>query len=126
MGKSCSNFEGELIMHKENNWGPFDQKKTIGIQGTENGIIIRDEENSFGARITLEKNGSIAPYSITIGIYGLMFHTDFYDTIENANIGFEKFKIKVENVIEHYSVDENKRGSKWNEKHNVLIELLTE
>ena len=112
-------------MNKEYHWNPFDQKKTIGTQGSENGIIIRDEENSFGARITLEENSSIAPFSITVGIYGLMVHTDFYDTIENATIGFEKLKAKVENIIEHYSIDKNKRDSKWNEKLNELMELLT-
>ncbi|MAW97055.1 MULTISPECIES: hypothetical protein [unclassified Leeuwenhoekiella] len=60
----------------EYKWNPFDQGNSIGTIGSEDGKILKDEENSFGARITLEENGSIAPFSITIGIYGLMFHTD--------------------------------------------------
>ena len=37
-----------------------------------------DEEHSAGARITLEQGGDVAPWSITCGVYGLMFHTRFF------------------------------------------------
>ncbi|MFD0990701.1 hypothetical protein ACFQ1R_11385 [Mariniflexile jejuense] len=116
-------MKNELMEYK---WNPFDAGNSIGTIGSENGKILKDEENPFGARITLEENGSIAPFSITVGIYGLMFHTDFYSSLENAEKEFQTFKAKVEKVIEHYSIDENKRDSEWNEKHNQLMELLTE
>lgn len=37
--------------------------------------LVRDEEHSAGARITLERDGSIAPFAITCGIYGgFLYH----------------------------------------------------
>jgi hypothetical protein len=109
----------------EYKWNPFDEGNSIGTIGSEDGKILKDEENSFGARITLEGNGSIAPFSITIGIYGLMFHTDFYSSLENAESEFKKFKTKVEKIIEHYLIDENNRDLEWEEKQNQLMELIT-
>jgi len=110
----------------EYKWNPFDEGNSIGTIGSEDGKILKDEENSFGTRITLEENGSIAPFSITIGIYGLMFHTDFYSSLENVENEFKNFKTKVEKIIEHYLIEENNRDSEWNEKHNQLKELITE
>ncbi|MFI1742829.1 hypothetical protein [Thalassobellus sediminis] len=110
----------------EYKWNPIDKGNSIGTIGSEDGKILEDEENSFGARITLEEDGSIAPYSITVGIYGLIFHTDFYSTLENAENEFKNFKKKVEKIIEHYLIDENNRDTYWNEKHNQLMESITE
>lgn len=59
-------------------WHPVDDGATLGQMGPEGGIIIRDEEHTEGARITLERRGSIAPFSITCGVYGVMFHTRFF------------------------------------------------
>lgn len=107
-------------------WENFDKGTSIGTSGSENGIIIRDEENSFGARITLEKDGSIAPYAITIGIYGIMFHTDFYSTLEHSENAFINFKTKIEKIIEHYSIIEKDRDKEWNTKRNFLLNSLSE
>jgi len=106
-------------------WKFFDDGNSIGTIGSENGKIIKDQENTFGARITLEENGSIAPFSITIGIYGLMFHTDFYSSFEKAEMEFKNFKTKIEDIIEHYRIDETDRDLEWNERHNQLMELIT-
>ena len=106
-------------------WSSYNEGKSIGEICSEQGEILLDEENSFGARITLEKNGSIAPFSITIGIYGLMFHTDFYSSSENAKNEFKNFKNKIDKVIVHYSIEENSRDSEWNIKLNQLTELIT-
>lgn len=45
--------------------------------GSEGGRIRVDEEHPLGARITLEEGGTIAPWSITCGVYGWMMHTVF-------------------------------------------------
>ncbi len=46
-----------------------------GETGSENGIILDDEEYKESCRITLERCPRY--YGITCGIYGLMFHTVF-------------------------------------------------
>ncbi len=60
-------------------WLNMDNGKTIGQSGSEDGIIILDEEYNCASRITLERGGVTAPYSITCGIYGLLVHTIFAD-----------------------------------------------
>ena len=61
-------------------WGPFDGGATVGQLGSEGGIIVRDDENELGARITLERDCGSAPVTITCGIYGWFFHTRYFGT----------------------------------------------
>ncbi len=78
-------------------WHVFDNGKSIGKIGSEGGVIVRDEENDAGARVTLEridKRGRIQAlnipaieketmisenpgsfFAITMGIYDWMVHT---------------------------------------------------
>ena len=66
-------------------WSAFDNGLSIGNVGSERGIIVRDEEHSHGARITIECDGITAPFSITCGIYGWMVHTRFFATENEAH-----------------------------------------
>jgi len=65
-------------------WNQTDNGETIGTIGSESGEIIKDEEHSKGARLTLEKGGDITPYSITSGVYGCFFHTTYLSTLEEG------------------------------------------
>ena len=56
-------------------WWPFDNGATVGQLGSEGGIIVRDEEHESGARATLERDCSFAPWAVTCGVYGWFFHT---------------------------------------------------
>ena len=43
-------------------WSRFvDEKGAPAVTGSEGGTIVLDEEHGLGARITLEKDGAIAP-----------------------------------------------------------------
>jgi hypothetical protein len=81
------------------NWYPFNSGKSIGERGSERGIIIRDDEHSDGARITLERAGTNAPFSITCGIYGWMFHTRFFGIESEAQDEFETMKSELARII---------------------------
>ena len=76
-------------------WKFFDSGKTIGSLGSENGIVIRDEEHSNGARLTLESDGVTAPFSITSGVYGEFFHTTFLSSRDKAENEFEVMKTEI-------------------------------
>ena len=76
-------------------WIPFDEGKTLSCIGSENGIILKDDEETSGARITLEKNGKIAPFSITCGVYGLMCHTAFASNEKEAIEKYEEMKMEI-------------------------------
>lgn len=105
-------------------WIRFDEGKSLGQKGSEEGKIIRDEENALGARVTLEEKGNTAPYSITLGIYGLMFHTQFFSTRDQGQKCFELFKNKIELIIDHHSAGELERDSNWNKKLSQLMDEL--
>lgn len=80
-------------------WEALDQGATIGQKGSENGIILQDEQSTLGARITLEKNTQNAPFAITCGIYGWMVHTRFFSWLPEAVDQYEKMKERLSAII---------------------------
>jgi hypothetical protein len=73
-------------------WDLFDSGGTNGQKGSENGTIVRDEEHALGARITLERDATTAPFAITCGVYGWMVHTRFFSVEAEALAQFEEMK----------------------------------
>lgn len=80
-------------------WKSFKDGLSLGTYGSENGKIIKDEEYDNDARITLEKDGYTAPFSITCGIYGLFFHTAFCSNYESATKKCEEMKQDIERIL---------------------------
>jgi len=105
-------------------WIEFEEGKSLDSVGSESGIIVKDEELESSARITIENDGQTAPFSITLGIYGLAFHTNFYSTIDKAEEDFIWYKFKIEEILRLYEIEENERNKEWNESHNLLIDEL--
>jgi hypothetical protein len=81
-------------------WTSFDGGASIGRMGSESGVIIRDSEHPRGARITLERAGTVAPYSITCGIYGCMAHTRFFSTEIEASQEFDLMAAALEPILQ--------------------------
>ncbi len=81
-------------------WYPFAAGSTIGETGSEDGVILLDEEYSGGARITLERDGSHAPFAITCGIYGWMAHTRYFATEQEAHEEFEAMKAELARIAD--------------------------
>ena len=84
-------------------WQPFNNGMTLGLKGSESGETIRDEEHVQGARITLEQNANIAPFTITCGIYGWMVHTRFFATEDEAVAEYDKMKASLSEIVERFS-----------------------
>ena len=82
------------------NWVVFEQGRTLGQIGTEEGCILRDDEYKDGARITLEKNCRTAPFSITCGIYGWMIHTRFFSTLTEAEMAYVQMQEAIVFIVE--------------------------
>jgi len=97
-------------------WCLFKDGETLGQVGSENGTIIADEEYSNSCRITIEKGGCAAPFSITCGVYGLMCHTAFSESELDVKRKYEKMKQELQAFLESND-DENdwcdKFTSKW-------------
>ena len=99
---SNKNKDQELLKltAKLNLWNMFDNGSTIGVEGSESGVIIIDEEYSLGARITIEKNTEVAPRAITLGIYGYLMHTFYCDDMPfTADKNYRWFKRKIEDFF---------------------------
>lgn len=73
-------------------WHSFETGATLGRPGSEQGTIVRDEEHSLGARITLKRATQTAPFAITCGIYSWMLHTRFFSSEEEAEAQYEQMK----------------------------------
>lgn len=65
-------------------WNSIDGGRSLGTTGSEAGTIILDDEHPDGARVTIERGGTIAPFSITCGVYGWMAHTRFFSSESEA------------------------------------------
>ena len=74
---------------------------TIGGEGSDNGTILRDEEFCQRARITLEKDSKTAPFSITCGIYGWMFHARGFSSLPEASEQYEQMKAALSGILAH-------------------------
>ena len=105
-------------------WLPFEAGRTIGTLGSESGIILLDEEHLNGARLTLEKSSVNAPYAITIGIYGLLFHTIFFSDLEKSEVRFNLLKQNIEPILTHLSVEEIDRKDGWRSQLNEMTDDL--
>ena len=85
-------------MSREAHWQPFGNGGSLGQRGSENGIILRDEEHPDGARIALERDG-YCPFAITCGLYGWMVHTRFFSTEAAARQAFEEMKGELADIL---------------------------
>lgn len=79
-------------------WYDYDEGSEIGEHGTEGGDIVKDEEFSSSARITLEKL-SEGHYAVTCGIYGTLVHTAWFDEA-NALSKYEQMKSDIEEILD--------------------------
>jgi hypothetical protein len=80
-------------------WHAFSDGTTIGTRGSENGIVVLDEEHEAGARITLEEDCKHAPWSITCGVYWLMFHTRFFGDRLTAEAEYASMKSALDAIM---------------------------
>ena len=82
-------------------WSAFvDENGAPAVTGSEGGTIVLDEEHGLGARITLEKDGAIAPFAITCGIYGWMVHTRFFSSLDEATHAYEAMKPELATILD--------------------------
>lgn len=106
-------------------WHNFEKGRTIGKKGAEEGIIIIDLENINGARITVEQGGATAPYVITFGIYGLLFHTHFKSGPDEVQRSIRWLQTTIDKVFGMYELPEGRRDENWYHEHDKLVHELT-
>jgi len=80
-------------------WLSMDSGKTVGTRGSEEGVIVLDEEHASGARVTLERGGHNAPWSVTCGIYGGFLHTAFAASEAEGRTKYSGMKSDLEKIM---------------------------
>jgi hypothetical protein len=105
-------------------WYDIDDGKSIGQTGSEGGNIIADDEYKSMARITIEKNGQTAPFSITCGIYGWMVHTRFFDTLEEARKQMELMKSKLESIVDGIRLEDESNDNDYNRIASEISDFI--
>jgi hypothetical protein len=71
-------------------WKPYKNGSTIGTTMIDS-IILNDEE-SYGARITLTENRPDIPFIVTIEIYDILKHCTVYHKRKVAELAYEALK----------------------------------
>ena len=78
-------------------WSIYNKGKTIGTTTAEGGLILSDESNDDGARITLKRGNSYV--SVSLHIQGWMDHTRFFSTDADAQREYRAMRAAVINVL---------------------------
>lgn len=80
-----------------NSWSIYNKGKTIGTTTAEGGLILSDESNEDGARITLKRGNSYI--SVSLHIRGWMDHTRFFSTDADAQREYRAMRAAVISVL---------------------------
>lgn len=107
-------------------WEPFEDGATLGQIGSEGGEILRDDHYAMQARITLERDGAIAPYTITCGIYGWMVHSCFFADAEAATHAYALIQPELARIAELVPFTHDPEVEQKSERLIEAIELFVE
>jgi len=82
-------------------WHVAEDGNTIGQLGSEEGVIVEDEEHEDGARITLERrDGKPAQFAITCGVYGWFMHTRLFSSEDEGRKNLVLMKTELVGIID--------------------------
>jgi hypothetical protein len=90
----------EINSGSASQWLSYEQGKTIGMEGSEFGEIVLDDELAQVGRVTLERLHSPqrAPWAITCGAYGIAVHTIYFGDEASARAAAEAIKPLIERI----------------------------
>ncbi|PTL83471.1 hypothetical protein [Vitiosangium sp. GDMCC 1.1324] len=79
-------------MSDEQGWRPVEEGRTLGLEGSEGGIIVRDEEHPAGLRMTLEAEPARSFHALTCGISGWLVHARHFGSEAEARAAWDEMK----------------------------------
>lgn len=106
----------------EMTWRRFDDGNSLGGIGSERGVILRDDEHLGGARITLERDGATAPFSITCGVYGWMVHTRFFGNEVEAQDAFSAMTVGLTELMASQAMADGEDLSEMTDVIGTFVE----
>ena len=85
-------------MDQDTGWSDYEGGATLGGEGSQGGIVVRDEGYRGNLRLTYEADEERSFHSITCGIAGWLRHPRFFYTADEANRAFEAMKPALEEL----------------------------
>ncbi|RKH16604.1 hypothetical protein D7Y13_04025 [Corallococcus praedator] len=86
-------------MDQDTGWSEYASGSTLGGEGSQGGIVVRDEGHRGGnLRLTYEADDARSFHSITSGIAGWLRHPRFFDNADAAARAFEEMKPALEEL----------------------------
>ncbi|RYZ38921.1 MAG: hypothetical protein EOO71_22035 [Myxococcaceae bacterium] len=85
-------------MDQDTGWSEYASGSTLGGEGSQGGIVVRDEGLRDNLRLTYEVDEARSFYSITCGIAGWLRHPRFFDNADAAVRAFEDMKPALEEL----------------------------
>jgi len=85
-------------------WYTCEDGATLGLTGSEGGVIIADEEHPAGARITLERDCLRVPYAITLVVYDWTYITRYIADLPLAEHEYQQIKSALDTNVFPYIV----------------------
>jgi hypothetical protein len=80
-------------------WVAYNNGQSIGSLSAEGSVIIRDEEHTSGARVTLKRGEKLI--SVSCNVYGWIDHTRFFNTLADAQREYSLMKSSVGYMVEN-------------------------
>ncbi len=72
----------------------------LGQEGSEGGIIVHDDELPGIGRVTIERETNLKTgldyFGVTTGVYGMLVHTAFFSSLEDALEGMQIAKLLIQ------------------------------
>jgi len=79
------------------NWQPYNHGRSIGMKGSEGSQIVRDEEHSLGARMTIKQGQGYV--SVSCSIPGKIDHTRFFKGMKAAELEYASMQKELAKVM---------------------------
>ena len=80
------------------NWVAYKNGASLGKLSAEGGVIMRDEEHTYGGRITLKQGKTFI--AVSCHIYGWIDHTRFFNSTIEAQREFVVMKSKIGSMLD--------------------------
>lgn len=78
--------------------------QNLDKEGSEGGVIVRDDELPSTARVTIERktrpNSDSSYFAVTIGVYDLLVHTAFFGSLDDAVEGADLAKLLIQVILD--------------------------
>ncbi len=78
-------------------WQPYNRGRSIGVKGSENSKVVRDEEHPLGARMTIKQGQDYV--SVSCSIAGKIDHTRFFNKMNAAEREYKIMQKELAKVI---------------------------